>query len=153
VERLADRSGRLNPDDLELKLTDAPSDELLAVAGNGLAAFNTELLWSSNRRPLGIAIHSRKDDRLVAGLHGRIGFRRLFVELLFVPETLRSRGLGATLLQQAEAEAKARDCVGAWLDTFSAEAKRFYLKHGYRVFGEIADYPPGNTRCFLSNDF
>jgi hypothetical protein len=27
------------------------------------------------------------------------------------------------------------------------------LHNGYRVFGEIADYPPGNTRFFLSKDF
>jgi len=143
----------LNPDDLDLRLTDAPSDELRDVAGNGLAAFNTELLGPSNRRPLGIAIHSRTNGRLLGGLYGRTGFRRLFVELLFVPEALRGRGLGAKLLQQAEAEARARGCVGAWLDTFSAEAKGFYLKNGYRVFGEIADYPPGNTRFFLSKDF
>ena len=57
------------------------------------------------------------------------------------------------LLHRAEAEARARACIGAWLDTFSAEAKRFYVKNSYRVFGEIADYPPGNTRFFLSKDF
>jgi GNAT superfamily N-acetyltransferase len=150
VERLAARSGPLNRDDLDLRLTDAPSDELRDVAGNGLVAFNTELLGLSNRRPLGIAIHSR--GKLLGGLYGCTGFRRLFVELLFVPEALRGRGLGAARLQQAEAEARARG-VGAWLDTFSDEAKQFYLKNGYRVFGEIADYPPGNTRFFLSKDF
>jgi GNAT superfamily N-acetyltransferase len=153
VERRAGGPGPLNLDDLELTLTDAPSDELRDLVGNRLAAFNAELLGSPNRRPLGIAIHSRRDGKLLGGLYGRTGFRRLFVELLFVPEALRGRGLGARLLQQAETEAKARDCVGAWLDTFSAEALPFYLRNGYRVFGEIADYPPGNTRYFLSKDF
>jgi GNAT superfamily N-acetyltransferase len=89
----------------------------------------------------------------LGGLYGRTGFRRLFVELLFVPEALRGQGLGGKLLQQAEAQAKARGCLGAWLDTFNAEARRFYERNGYRVFGEIADYPPGNTRFFLSKDF
>lgn len=140
-------------DDLDLRLTDSPGDELRDLVGNDLAAFNARLLGSPNRRPLGIAIHSRKDGTLLGGLYGRTGFRRLFVELLFVPEALRGRGLGAKLLQQAEAEARKRDCIGAWLDTFSAEARNFYVNNGYRVFGEIADYPPGNTRFFLSKDF
>lgn len=153
MERLAARPDALTLDDLDLKLTEAPSDELRNVAGNGLVVFNTELLGPPNRHPLGIAIHSRKDGRLLGGLYGRTGFRRLFVELLFVPETLRGRGLGATLLQRAEVEAGKRGCIGAWLETFSAEAKSFYVKNGYRVFGEIADYPPGNTRFFLSKDF
>lgn len=153
MERDTGRPGPMTPDDFDLRLTDAPSDELRDVAGNGLLAFNVELLGSPNRRPLCIAIHARKDGKLLGGLYGRTGYRRLFVELLFVPSELRSRGLGQTLLRQAEAEAKARDCIGAWLETFSDDAKRFYLKNGYRVFGEIADYPPGNTRFFLSKDF
>ena len=153
MERDARGPRPLTPDDLDLRLTDAPSDELRDVAGNGLLAFNVELLGSPNRRPLGIAIHSRKDGKLLGGLYGRTGYHRLFVELLFVPSELRGRGLGATLLRQAEAEARARDCIGAWLETFNAEAKHFYVKNGYRVFGEIADYPLGNTRFFLSKDF
>jgi hypothetical protein len=42
-----------------------------------------------------------------------------------------------------------RGCVGVWLDTFSFQARGFYEKLGYRVFGEVADYPPGHTRHFL----
>jgi GNAT superfamily N-acetyltransferase len=90
---------------------------------------------------------------LIGGLYGRTGFRRLFVEKLFIPETLRGKGLGSKLLQQAEAEAKRRNCLGAWLETLSAYAKRVYERNGYRVFGEIPDYPPGNTRYFLSKNF
>jgi GNAT superfamily N-acetyltransferase len=113
MERDTGRPRPVTPDDLDLRLTDAPSDELRDVAGNGLLAFNVELLGSPNRRPLGIAIHARQDGKLLGGLYGRTGYRRLFVELLFVPSELRGLGLGATLLRQAEAEAKARDCIGA----------------------------------------
>lgn len=102
MERLAGRPGPLTLDDPELRLTDAPSEELRTVAGDGLVAFNTELLGSSNRRPLGIAIHCRKDGKLLGGLYGRTGFRRLFVELLFVPEALRGRELDARLLPERD---------------------------------------------------
>jgi hypothetical protein len=96
----------VNPDDIELVLTDAPSDEMSEVLGGRLSAFNIERLGPSNRRPLCIAIRSRPDGRLLGGLCGRTGFRRLFVELLFVPEALSGRGLGGTLLQKAEQRPK-----------------------------------------------
>ncbi len=70
--------------------------------------------------------------------------------LLFVPETLRSQNLGTRLLETAESEAKARGCVGAWLDTLSTRASRFYQRRGYRICGQIEDLPRGNTRFFFS---
>ncbi|MDO8974952.1 N-acetyltransferase [Reyranella sp.] len=138
--------------DFEIALTDAPPADMRDELGKGLRAFNTALLGPIDGAPLAITIRSR-DGTLLGGLYGRTGFRRMFVELLFIPESLRGRGLGSKLLQQAEAEAKRRNCIGAWLETFSAEARRVYERNGYRVFGEIPDYPPGNTRYFLSKDF
>ncbi len=140
-------------DDIELALTDAPPADMRDEIGRRLGAFNVELLGPSENRPLAITIRSKGDGALIGGLYGRTGFRRMFVEKLFVPQSLRGQGLGTKLLQQAEAEAKKRNCLGAWLETLSADAKRVYVHNGYRVFGEIPDYPPGNTRYFLSKDF
>ena len=72
------------------------------------------------------------------------------MELFFIPEDLRRDGLGASLLAQAEREARARGCHGAWLDTYSFQARGFYERQGYSVFGRIDDYPPGHCRYFLS---
>ena len=138
--------------DFDIALTDAPPADMRDTLGKGLRAFNIELLGPIDGAPLAITIRS-KDGTLLGGLYGRTGFRRLFVELLFIPETLRGKGFGTKLLQQAEAEAKRRNCIGAWLETLSADAKRVYERNGYRVFGEIPNYPPGNTRYFLSKDF
>lgn len=136
----------------DLALTDDPPATMRDELGRRLLAFNVELLGPTEGRPLAITIRSKGDGALLGGLYGRTGFRRLFVELLFVPADLRGRGLGTKMLQLAETEAKQRNCLGAWLDTFSADAKHVYVRNGYRVFGEILDYPPGNTRYFLSKD-
>jgi hypothetical protein len=48
-----------------------------------------------------------------------------------------------------EGAAEERGCERAHLDTFSYQARPFYEKLGYRVFGELEDYPPGHTRFFL----
>ena len=52
-----------------------------------------------------------------------------------------------------QAEAQARGCFGAWVDTFSFQARPFYEKQGYTVFGTIADQPPGHARHFLFKRF
>jgi len=50
----------------------------------------------------------------------------------------------------AEDEARHRGAKNAYLDTFSFQAPDFYKKHGYRVFGELQDFPPGHQRHFLT---
>jgi GNAT superfamily N-acetyltransferase len=85
----------------------------------------------------------------VGGLWGRTGYDWLFVELLFVPESMRGRGVGTDLMRRAEREAAARGCHGAWLDTFEFQARGFYERLGYECFGELQRYPVGSARFFL----
>ena len=100
---------------------------------------------------LGLDLLVRDDEgAIVGGLHGRTGRKWLFVDLLGLPEDLRRSGLGTQLMDRAEAEARARGCIGVWLDTFSFQARPFYEKRGYCVFAEIPDYPEGHSRFFLS---
>jgi GNAT superfamily N-acetyltransferase len=77
-------------------------------------------------------------------------YRWLFVKEFWLPEDLRGGGLGAALMARAESEAAAMGCVGVWLDTFSFQARPFYERLGYRVFGTIEDFPPGHARHYLS---
>jgi GNAT superfamily N-acetyltransferase len=136
---------------VELLLTDKPPATMRDLLGGGISAANEAALGPSGRQPLAVLI--RDKGEVIGGLLGRTSYKRLFVELLFVPERLRGQGMGEKVLRQAEEEAKHRGCLGVWLETFSADARRFYVRNGYRVFGEIPDYPPGNTRYFLSKDW
>jgi hypothetical protein len=45
---------------------------------------------------------------------------------------------------------RARGCIGSFLDTFSFQARPFYEKQGYTVFGRIENFPKGHTRFLLS---
>jgi len=73
----------------------------------------------------------------------------LFVELLFVPESLRGQGIGTDLIRRAESEAIARGCHSVWLDTFEFQARGFYERLGCTCFGELKQYPVG-SRYFMS---
>jgi GNAT superfamily N-acetyltransferase len=133
---------------MKLRATDSPDPSARSAIADPLLAYNVTLLGSPNIRPLAVLIHSDDDAQVVGGLWGRTSF-----QWFFIPETLRSQGLGTEILETAEAEARRRGCVGAWLDIFSAEASRFYEKSGFQTFGNIDNYPPGNTRRFLLKRF
>jgi ribosomal protein S18 acetylase RimI-like enzyme len=87
---------------------------------------------------------------LLAGLYARIYYSWMFVELLWVEEEARGRGLGAKLLAEAEDQARQQGCHSVWLDTFSFQAPEFYRRQGYEVFGELPNYPAEHRRYFLS---
>lgn len=114
-----------------------------------LVAFNAERTGRSDFKPLAVSI-ADTEGRVIGGLWGRTTYDWLFVELLFVPEGLRGRGVGADLMGRAEREAVSRGCHSAWLDTFEFQARGFYERLGYRCFGELADYPPGFSRYFMT---
>jgi len=73
----------------------------------------------------------------------------LAINVLFVEESHRLKGLGALLLNQVEADARAMGAKLSHLDTFNHQAKDFYLKHGYDVFGILEDCPKGHKRYYM----
>ncbi|EJZ19728.1 GNAT family N-acetyltransferase [Rhizobium sp. Pop5] len=132
----------------EFELTASPSQEELAAIADALTAFNAGDVGPSDRQPLSVLIRDT-DGKVTGGLSGFTAWGWLFTQMLYVPDTLRGTGLAGKLLAKAEEEARARGCRGAWIDTFSPQALRAYLRQGYEVFGELEEFPEGRTRSFL----
>lgn len=133
-------------------ICDDPSDaDRLAILG-ALVAFNTGHGFPADPRPVALLIPDA-DGATIGGLWGRTVYDWLFVDYLFVPEALRGSDLGSELLQTAERIARERGCVGAWLTTFTFQARGFYEKHGYSVFGALEQSPRDNVRLFLRKMF
>lgn len=134
---------------VEFILTDAPAPAAREVILRGLDEVSARLdAPTSSVQPLAVLLRDERRD-VVGGLWGRTDWGWLSIELLFVPEALRGAGLGRQLVQRAEAEALRRGCHGALVNTFSFQAPGFYESLGYRVFGTLADCPPGHTRLSL----
>lgn len=68
---------------------------------------------------------------------------------LWVDEGHRRRGIATRLLQAAESEAGRRDCRQVLLFTHSEREPLLYLRLGYRIAGEIPDYPRRLTAYWL----
>ena len=133
-----------------LELTDAPDDEAARVIDGGLAAFNAANAGYWDWRPLAVLLRDPADGDIVGGLLGRTSLGLLFVDLVFIPERLRGKALGARMLQMAEQEAARRGCRGGMLYTISFQAPGFYERHGWREFGRIDCDPPGTARIFMT---
>lgn len=59
----------------------------------------------------------------------------LYIDVLWVKEEYRKEGLGSKILNEIEKVAKDKGCYLIHLDTFDFQAKDFYIKHGYDLFG------------------
>jgi GNAT superfamily N-acetyltransferase len=134
---------------MEIVLDTAPTEADRKAIQDALVAFNRSKTTLRDYRDVAVLI---RDDAgtTIGGLSGYTSYRWMFIELLFVPESLRGQNIGTQIMAQAEAHARSLGLVGIWLDTFSFQARPFYEKLGYSVFGTIEDYPPGGARYFLS---
>jgi len=89
------------------------------------------------------------DDALMGGIYGEIYWGWLNILAIWVTPQLRRHGLGTQLLARAEAEASAKGCHGAYLDTFTFQSVELYTRAGYEIFGTLEQFPNGHSRHFL----
>lgn len=90
------------------------------------------------------------EGNLIAGCLAAIyGWNAMCIDILWVDEQHRKSGLGKALLGEMEAIAAENNCTLIHLDTFDFQAKEFYLKCGYEVFGVLEDCPEGHCRYYL----
>lgn len=133
---------------LTLIVSEMPDDRDREAILAPLRAHNVAHAGDAGSRPVAILLADERGAR-VGGLWGRCSYGWLFVEYLAVPEAHRGAAHGTALMARAEQIAREQGCVGIWLDTFSFQARGFYEKLGFTLFGEIDDFPPGHQRFFL----
>lgn len=133
--------------DKECKLVYADKPEW-GIIGQGIRNYNEQQAGSDKYESLCFVLCA-PDQEIVGGVIGATYWDWFHVDVLWVEEEFRGRGYGHRLLTAAEDEARQRGARNAYLDTFSFQAPNFYQQHGYRVFGELEDFPPGHQRYFL----
>lgn len=135
---------------MTLRITSEPSTDVDLLLQH-LIEHNLVATHDYSYRPVRLFVRD-EDGAVQGGLSAHLWGGWMYIEYLWVSEKLRGQDYGSKLLMAAEAEARAHNCQHVHLDTFSFQARPFYEKHGYRVFGELEDYPPGHNRYFLRKD-
>lgn len=73
----------------------------------------------------------------------------LFIDILWVDENFRANGVGSQLMAKVLTLAKEKGGTLAHLDTFDFQAKDFYLKQGFEIFGTLENCPSGHKRFYM----
>ena len=119
--------------------------------GDLIRSYNRSKREEAESEPLNIYVEDDSGE-LMAGLVAETFGNWLEIEYLFVKEDLRGQGIGSQLLQQAESEAKMRNCRFAFVNTFQFQAPAFYQKHGYKEVFTLKDYPYTGQRHYYQKD-
>lgn len=125
-----------------------PEESAWGIIGGGLSKYNIEKVGDNKFKRLSYALQDSEKE-IVGGILAEVYWGWLYVDLLWVKEELRGQGYGHRLLTQLEAEGRKLGAKNAYLDTFSFQVPDFYKEHGYQVFGELQDFPPGHQRYFF----
>ncbi|MFL5990555.1 MAG: GNAT family N-acetyltransferase [Rubrobacteraceae bacterium] len=133
-----------------LRITSKPhaSQEEITFVREAIARHNVAVTRDTYYSPLAIFLRDER-DAIMGGTFGDLWGGWLELTLLWVAEPLRGQGYGARLLLATEEEAKTQGCRGVFLSTFSFQARPFYERFGYEVFGELPEYPEGHSLYFM----
>ncbi len=129
-------------------MNDKPTEHEIAYVRESLMQFNEARVGADGHTSLNLVEHDA-DGTVIGGLLGGTYWGWMYVDILWVDENHRQKGIGSKLLAEAEREALRRGCHHVHLDTMSWQAPDFYQKHGYEVIGILPDIPSGHQKYLL----
>jgi GNAT superfamily N-acetyltransferase len=115
----------------------------------GLVGYTRSQIGRRKWKNIAITIRNDAGD-IVGGVTGEAWADWLFVQLLWLDEAHRGQDLASRAMDAVEDEARAFGAKHAYLDTFSFQARPFYEKRGYRVFGTLENYPDAHSRYWMT---
>lgn len=125
------------------------------VVDNGIVEYNSSKV-PYTQKPSFIGINrviKGEDGDIIAGINSVLYcWNCLYIDVLWVKAEFRKYGYGSALLNEVEKIAKEKGCKLIHLDTFDFQAKDFYIKHGYEVFGVLEDCPEEHKRYYMKKN-
>ena len=116
-----------------------------------LKQYNIEHVGDDSHTPISIVEYDQ-EGKVIGGIIGGTYWGWMYIDILWVHEDYRNKGIGSKLLSEAEKEAVRRGCHHVHLDTMSWQAPEFYIKKGYEVIGILHDIPKENQKYLLQKN-
>ena len=123
--------------------------DLRTIVQDMVGNYNVAITGQAEWYPVAFFLKDENGE-VLGGLLGNIWAAWLHVRTLAVAAPARGKGFGKELMKRAELYAVERGCTDAFLDTFSFQARPFYEKLGYRVFGTLENHPAGHQHYFMT---
>lgn len=92
-----------------------------------------------------------KEGNVVGGINCILFYcwNTMYIDMLWISENHRKNGHGSKLLNEVERIAREEKCTLIHLETMDFQAREFYLKNGYEIFGELENVPDGHKRYYM----
>ncbi len=90
-----------------------------------------------------------QDKKIIGGLIGDIEWGWLHIDIIWIEEAHRKKGIGTALMKRAESEAIAMGVHDAFIETTDFQAMEFYEKLGYSSFTQLENQPPGHICYYM----
>ncbi len=129
--------------------TNTPPKEAYGALLAELRRYTTKTVGAPDNSDFAILIPDPETGAPIGGLWAQSRWGGFHIDMLVVPEALRGQGVGSRLIQAAEAEARRRGCDHMWLDTYNFQARPFYERFGFEVFGQFDGPAPIYPRFFM----
>lgn len=135
---------------MDIELIESPSTEVISAIYDGLHGFNIPHFPGLDIKTFAWVIRSEAGD-VIGGLTAKVLLTSLHIDLLWLPESIRAKGLGRELVKTAEREAAKYGAERVFVDTYSFQGPGFYQKLRFVEVGRYRDYPRvGVDKIFYS---
>lgn len=144
--------------DLSLRRISGDTGQAEAFVLTGLKGFNDSVSpYHRAARATGAVnrlavMLTDRTGRWLGGITGAVHWGWLEVKDFWIPERCRRAGWGKKILLEIERAGTELGATRAQLSTFSFQARGLYEKLGYRVVGELKDFPPGESFYWMRKD-
>ncbi len=127
---------------MEIRFEAEPAEADFKYVNEQSAASLVAKYGDAVREPLGAFIYGDpipdSQDRLIlGGVEGQVSGSWLYIDTLWLDESLRGKGYGVRLMNVIEQAAAQRGVQKAFLGTATFQAPAFYKQLGYQVVGEM----------------
>lgn len=118
------------------------------VISDGMLLYHDK---SGHRRTSEIINIFLKDEnkKVYGGAIATVLWNGIEINSLWVDESLRNKGYGRKIIEEIEKEGIKRGCNIIYTNTFSWQAPEFYEKLGYKQYGKLENFPPGNSLTYF----
>lgn len=125
-----------------------PTDNEIKYIRDALYKYNEDIVGADGHVPINIVEYDGEGN-VIGGIIGGTYWGWMYIDILWVDQNHRKKGIGTKLLCEAEKEALNRGCHHVHVDSMSWQAPEFYKKQGYEVIGILPDIPIGNQKYLL----
>jgi len=138
---------RLKMKNIQIIATTNPEEEDKKIIDLGIDEYNLKRIGEQKYIP--IASFAKENDQTIGGITGNLFWNYLYIDLMWIHETYRGKGIGRKLITAVENLAKENGIYRSHLCTASFQSLGFYEKCGYSIFGKLDDMPEGETEYYL----